>query len=113
MIKILELDEETVSTGRAKLAGFDFDDIYGDEDRATPELMITAQAERIRELFTTIEELNLAFSTNEKIKEAKKDMTIDKIDIDYIKHYCFKRQIDFKNDLDALLAIAFDLETKK
>lgn len=106
--EILELDEETVSIARAKLAGFDFTEIYGDEDRSSPELMIRTQAQRIRELFRTPAELKTAFSSPKKIEEAHKDMMIDGIDLDFVKSYCFKRQMDFANDKDALLLVGFN-----
>lgn len=106
--EILELDEETVSIARAKLAGFDFTEIYGDEDRSSPELMIRNQAQRIRELFRTPDELKLAFSSPKKIEEAYKDMMIDGIDLDFVKSFCFKRQLDFAGDEEALLLVAFN-----
>lgn len=106
--EILDLDEETVSIARAKLAGFDFTEIYGDEDRSSPELMIRTQAQRIRELFRTPAELKTAFSSPKKIEEVHKDMMIDGIDLDFVKSYCFKRQMDFANDEEALLLVAFN-----
>lgn len=106
--EILELDEETVSIARAKLAGFDFTEIYGDEDRSSPELMIRTQAQRIRELFRTPAELKTAFSSPKKIEEAHKDMIIDGIDLEFVRSYCFKRQIDFANEEEALLLVAFN-----
>jgi len=104
---ILDLDEETVSIARLKLAGVDFDEIYGDEDRSSPELMIHTQANRIRDLFRTPQELKESFSTPQKIKESQKDMMIDGIDLDFIKDYCSKKQMNFESDDEALLLVAF------
>jgi len=106
--EILDLDEETVSIARLKLAGVDFDEIYGDEDRSSPELMIRTQANRIRDLFRTPKELKESFSTPQKIKESQKDMMIDGIDLDFIKDYCNKKQMDFESDDEALLLVAFN-----
>lgn len=108
--EILELDEETIAIARAKLAGIDFDEIYGDEDRTSPELLIRAQANKIRELFRTTEELKKAFSSAEQIEEAQKDMTIDGIDLEFVKSYCKKKQIRFTDDSHALLAVGFGQE---
>lgn len=105
--EILDLDEETVAIARAKLAGVDFDEIYGDEDRTSPELMIRTQAVKIRELFRTPEELKRAFSSPQKIDESHKDMSIDGIDLDFVKSYCAKKQIEFSNDAHALLIVGF------
>lgn len=106
--EILDLDEETIAIARAKLAGIDFDQIYGDEDRSSPELMIRTQANKIRELFRTPEELKKAFSSPQKIEDAHKDMHIDGIDLDFVRSYCAKMQIPFTDDWQALLAIGFD-----
>lgn len=106
--EILDLDEETIAIARAKLAGLNFDDIYGDEDRTSPELMIRTQANKIRELFRTPEELKRAFSSPQKIEEAQKDMMIDGIDLEFVKSYCAKRQTRFHDDAQALLAVGFD-----
>lgn len=108
---ILDLDEETVSIARLKLAGVDFDEIFGDEDRSSPELMIRTQANRIRDLFRTPKELKESFASPQKIKEAQKDMMIDGIDLDFIKDYCNKKQMDFESDEEALLLVAFNPTT--
>lgn len=105
--EILELDEETVAIARAKLAGLDFDEIYGDEDRTSPELMVKIQAQKIRDLFQTPEGLKLAFSSEEKIREAHKDMIIDGINLEFVKDLCLKRQYLFGSESDALMHISF------
>ena len=106
--EILELDEETIAIGRAKLAGIEFDEIYGQEDRVSPELMIRQQAQKIRELFQTSNELKTAFSSPKQIEQAYKDMTIDGIDLEFVKEYCNRSQIVFSDDLTALLFVGFD-----
>lgn len=108
--EILDLDEETVAIARAKLAGIDFADIYGDEDRSSPELMIRTQAQKIRDLFQTPEELRIAFSSPKKIEEAQKDMMIDGIDLEFVRSYCQKNQLNFENDMQALMTIGFDVD---
>lgn len=108
--EILDLDEETIAIARAKLAGIDFADIYGDEDRSSPELMIRTQAQKIRELFRTPEELKQAFSSPKKIEEAQKDMMIDGIDLEFVRSYCQRKQIKIENDMQALMAIGFTNE---
>lgn len=105
--EILELDEETVAIARAKLAGLDFDEIYGDEDRTSPELMVKIQAQKIRDLFQTPEGLSSAFSSEEKIREAHKDMMIDGIDLEFAKEYCNKKQIHIRFDFEALFFVGF------
>lgn len=105
--EILDLDEETIAIARAKLAGIDFKDIYGDEDRTSPELMIRVQAQKIRDLFRSPGELRAAFSTPKKTEEAHKDMMIDGIDLEFVRSYCLRRQIKFKDDAQALLAVGF------
>lgn len=109
--EVLDLDEETVAIARAKLAGVDFDEIYGDEDRTSPELMVRTQAKKIRELFRTPEELMAAFSSPQRVEEANKDMMIDEIDMEFVRAYCRKKQISFTDDAHALLAVGFDQET--
>ncbi|WP_374000290.1 hypothetical protein [Bdellovibrio bacteriovorus] len=106
--EILELDEETVAIARAKLAGLDFDEIYGDEDRTSPELIVKIQAQKIRDLFQTPEGLKLAFSSEEKIRGAYKDMIIDGIDLEFVKNYCNKKHLPTNNELDTLMNIAFN-----
>lgn len=108
--EILELDEETVAIGRAKLAGIDFTEIFGDEDRSSPELMVRTQAAKIRDLFKTPEELRRAFTSPQKIEEANKDMLIDGIDLEFVRGYCAKRQIEFQNDAQALIVVGFEPE---
>ena len=105
--EILDLDEETVAIARAKFAGIDFTEIYGDEDRSSSELMIRVQAQKIRELFRTLDELRLAFSTPKKLEEARKDMMIDGIDLEFVRSYCIRRQIKFSDDAQALIAVGF------
>lgn len=105
--EILDLDEETVAIARAKLAGIDFAEIYGDEDRSSPGLMIRTQAQKIRDLFQTPDELRRAFSSPKKTEEAQKDMMIDGIDLDFVRSYCQKNQIKFENDMQALINIGF------
>ncbi len=105
---ILDLDEETIAIARAKLAGIDFDEIYGDEDRSSPELMIRTQATKIRELFRSPSELMAAFSSESKIKEARKDMKIDGIDLEFVRRYCRKKQLEFGDDAEALIKVGFD-----
>lgn len=109
--EILDLDEETVAIARAKLAGVDFNEIYGDEDRTSPELIIRTQAKKIRDLFRTPEELKAAFSSPQRAEEANKDMIIDEIDLEFVKAYCRKKQICFVDDAHALLAVGFARET--
>lgn len=109
--EIMELDEETVAIAKAKLAGLDFENIYGDEDRTSPELMIRTQAKKIRELFQTADELILSFSSEQKIAQASKDMMIDGIDLEFVKNYCQKKQLDFTNDAEALIRVAFENES--
>ena len=107
-LEILELDEETVAIARAKLAGVDFTEIYGDEDRSSPELMIRIQAQKIQELFKSPDELKQAFLSPQKIAETKKDMMIDGIDLNFVLSYCAHRQMNFKTDAEALILIGFD-----
>ncbi|MBK7960663.1 MAG: hypothetical protein IPK04_05280 [Bdellovibrionales bacterium] len=83
--EILDLDEETIAIGRAKLAGIEFDELYGQEDRVSPELMIRQQAQKIRELFETADELKAAFSSPRRVEQASKDMTIDGIDLEFVR----------------------------
>jgi len=106
--EIMELDEETVAIAKAKLAGLDFENIYGDEDRSSPELIVRAQAKKIRELFQTADELRFAFSSEQKIAQAQKDMMIDGIDLEFVKSYCQKKQLDFSSDDEALIRIGFE-----
>ena len=108
--EILDLDEETIAIGRAKLAGIEFDELYGQEDRVSPELMIRQQAQKIRELFQTADELKAAFSSPRRVEQAAKDMAIDGIDLEFIREYCVRSQITFHDDVTALLAIAFGLQ---
>lgn len=105
--EILELDEETIAIGRAKLAGIEFDELYGQEDRVSPELMIRQQAQKIRELFQTADELKAAFSSPRRIEQATKDMSIDGIDLEFIREYCLRSQISFRDDVTALLVVGF------
>lgn len=107
---LMELDEETVAIARAKLAGLDFDEIYGDEDRSSSELMIRTQAKKIRDLFQTTAELKVAFSSDQKIAQAKKDMLIDGINLEFVKNYCRKKQLGFACDATALILIGFERE---
>ncbi len=105
--EILVLDEETVAIARAKLAGLDFDEIYGDEDRTSPELMVKIQAQKIRDLFQTPEGLKLAFSSDEKIREARKDMIIDGVDLDFVRKYCEKKNLSVSNEVNMLVEVGF------
>lgn len=105
--EILDLDEETIAIGRAKLAGIEFDELYGQEDRVSPELMIRQQAQKIRELFQTVDELKTAFSSPRKVEQATKDMKIDGIDLEFVREYCVRSQISFCDDVTALLAVGF------
>lgn len=108
--ELMELDEETVAIARAKLAGLDFEGIYGDEDRSSPELMIRTQAIKIRELFQTAAELKIAFSTEQKIAQARRDMIIDGIDLEFVKNYCYKKQLSYSSNAEALILIGFEHE---
>ncbi|MBL7671772.1 MAG: hypothetical protein JNM39_14895 [Bdellovibrionaceae bacterium] len=105
--EILDLDEETIAIGRAKLAGIEFDELYGQEDRVSPELMIRQQAQKIRDLFQTADELKAAFSSPRKIEQATKDMAIDGIDLEFVREYCMRSQITFRDDVTALLIVGF------
>ena len=105
--ELLDLDDETVAIGRAKLAGVDFADIYGDEDRTSPELMIRVQAKKIRELFRSPDDLTAAFSSPQKAEEARKDMMIDGIDLEFVKAYCRKNQVMVIDDAQALAVVGF------
>jgi hypothetical protein len=109
--ELLELDEETVAIARAKFAGVDFDGIYGDEDRSSPELIVRTQARKIRELFQTAEELRDAFSSEHKRTQAIKDILIDGIDLQFVKTFCQMNQWDFSDDAGALALIAFECES--
>lgn len=106
--ELLELDEETLAVARAKLAGLDFERIYGDEDRSSPELMIRTQAKKVRELFQSAVEVKLAFSSEQKVAQAKRDMMIDGIDLEFVKSYCRKKQLSFTDDSEALILIGFN-----
>lgn len=105
--EILDLDEVTVSVARAKLAGVDFAESHGDEDRSSSELLVRIQAKRIRELFRTPGELKKAFSSAKKIESTYKDMMIDGIDLEFVKNYCDKMHIVFNSDVEALLIVGF------
>lgn len=105
--EILDLDEETIAIGRAKLAGIEFDELYGQEDRVSSELMIQQQAHKIRELFQTADELKAAFSSPKKIEQATKDMAIDGIDLEFLREYCLRNQVSFRDDVTVLLAVGF------
>ena len=106
--ELMDLDEATVAVARAKLAGLDFENIYGDEDRSSPELMVRTQARKIRELFQTPSELKFAFSSEQKEAQTKKDMMIDGIDLNFVKSYCLKKQLDFTDDAEALIKVGFE-----
>lgn len=106
--ELLELDEETVAIAKAKFAGVDFDGIFGDEDRSSPELIVRTHARKIRELFQTVEELRDAFSSDQKRDLAMKDLLIDGIDLQFVKTYCQMKQWDFSDDAGALALIAFE-----
>lgn len=106
--EIMDLDEETVAIAKAKLAGLDFVNIYGDEDRSSSELMVRIQAKKIRELFQSPSELRLAFSSEKQIAHAQKYMIIDGIDLEFVKEYCQKRQLDFSCDVEALMIVGFE-----
>lgn len=108
--EIMELDELTVAVAKAKFAGMDFDNIYGDEDRTSPDLRVKVQAQKIRDLFETIDELRTAFSTEENKAQALKDILIDGIDIEFAKNYCQKKQLAFSDDAEALIKVAFENE---
>ena len=105
--EILDLDEETVSIARAKLAGVDFDEIYSKEDRSSSQFLIRIQAKKIRDLFRTPGELKNAFSSAKKKEDAYKDMMIDGIDLDFVKNYCEKKHLGFVSDVEALLIVGF------
>ena len=105
--ELLELDEETVAIAKAKFSGVDLDGIYGDEDRSSPELIVRVQSKKIRDLFETVDDLKNSFSTEEKIAQALKDMMIDGIDLEFVKTYCRKKQLEFADDAEALIKIAF------
>ena len=111
--EILELDEETVAIAKAKFAGIDLDGIYGDEDRSSSDLMVKIQAKKIRELFETSANLRAAFSSEQRIEQAMKDIMIDGIDLTFIKAYCGKRQWDFATDAEALIWVAFENERSR
>jgi len=106
--EILELDEETVAIAKAKFAGIEFDGIYGDEDRTSPELMVRVQSKKIRELFETIENLKAAFSSEQKKSLALRDLLVDGIDLEFVKSYCQKKQLQFSDDAEALIRIGFE-----
>ena len=105
--EILELDEETVAVARAKLAGLEFDEMYDQEDRVSREFIVRQQAEKIRELFQSPEDLKNAFSTPERFEQAKKDMAIDGIDLEFVRGYCIRNHINFDDDAAALLNVGF------
>jgi hypothetical protein len=109
-LDILELDEVTVAIAKAKFAGIDLDDIYGDEDRSSPEILVRVQSRKIRELFETVHDLKAAFSTENKKAQALKDMKIDGIDLEFVKTYCTRKQLDFSDVTEALIKIAFENE---
>jgi len=106
--EIMELDELTVAVAKAKFAGMDLDGIYGDEDRASPELRVKTQAQKIRDLFETSSELRTAFSSEQKRAQAFKDMLIDGIDLEFAKAYCQKKQLEISDEADALIKLAFE-----
>jgi methylase of polypeptide subunit release factors len=106
--ELLELDDDTVAIARAKFAGIDLDGIYGDEDRTSPELIVRVQSKKIRDLFETINDLKTAFSSEQKKAQAFKDMLIDGIDLEFVKSYCQKKQLEFSDDAEALIKVAFD-----
>ncbi len=105
--EILELDEETIAIGKAKLAGVEFEDIYGEEDQVSATLLINQQKQKIRDLFQSPEELRIAFSSPKRREQAAKDMVIDGIDLSFIKEYCEKEQIDHSDDVTALIEVGF------
>lgn len=106
--ELLELSDETVAIAKAKFAGIDFDGIFGDNDRTSPELFVRVQSKKIQELFETINDLRTAFSSEHKKAQALRDMLIDGIDLEFVKNYCRKKQFDFSDDVEALIKIAFD-----
>jgi hypothetical protein len=105
--EVLELDEETIAIGKAKLAGVEFEDLYGEEDQVSSSLLISQQKKKIRDLFQTPEDLRFAFSSDQRKEQARKDMIIDGIDLDFIKDYCRKEQLSHADDATALLLIGF------
>jgi len=104
---ILDLDEETIAIGKAKLAGIEFADIFGQEDQTSPEFLVRLQRQKVRELFQSVEEIKIAFSSAQRIKQVMKDFEIDGINLDFIKSYCSKMQIKFSDDATALIAFGF------
>lgn len=106
--ELLELDDDTVAIARAKFSGIDLDGIYGEEDRTSPELIVRVQSKKIRDLFETINDLKTAFSSEQKKTQALKDMLIDGIDLEFVKNYCQKKQLEFADDAEALIRIAFE-----
>lgn len=106
--EVMELDELTIAIAKAKFAGMDFDDIYGDSDRISSELRVKIQAQKIRDLFETMDQIRFAFSSEQKKNEALKDLLIDGIDLEFVKTYCKKKQLEFSDDAEALIKIAFE-----
>lgn len=107
---ILDLDEETIAIGKAKLAGVEFEDIFGQEDQTSPEFLVRQQRLKIKELFRSIEEIKIAFSSTARTKQTMKDIAIDGIDLDFIKRYCSKMQIKFSDDATALIVFGFGVQ---
>jgi len=107
---ILELDEETVAIGKAKLAGVEFEDIFGQEDQTSPEFLVRQQRQIIKGLFHSVEEVKIAFSSSARVKQTMKDIAIDGVDLDFIKNYCSKMQIKFSDDATALVAFGFGVQ---
>lgn len=107
---ILDLDEETIAIGKAKLAGVEFEDIFGQEDQTSPEFLVRQQRQKIRELFHSVEEIKVAFSSTLRIKQAMKDIEIDGIDLNFIKSYCLKMQLKFTDDATALIMFGFGVQ---
>lgn len=104
---ILDLDEETLAIGKAKLAGIEFDDIFGQEDQTSPELLVRQQRQKVRDLFQSPKEIEIAFSSTQRTKQAMKDMMIDGIDLDFIKSYCLKIQVNSSDSATLLMEFGF------
>ena len=105
--EVIELDEETIAIARTRFAGLDFENIYGNEDHSSSELVVRVQSRKIRDLFETTNNLKFAFSSEQKRAQALRDMVIDGIDLEYIKSYCRKKQWNFSDDAEALIQVGF------
>jgi hypothetical protein len=106
--EILDVDPEILAVMNARLRGESFDRVYGQEERVSKEFLIQLEKKKLARIFGSESQLKEAFSSLDKIKEVRQELSFEAVNREALADYIAKRSNgEAVDEVDAYASILF------